>query len=84
MTSKETSSSPPRHPPEIDPLPPMQTGPPRYGDVDQSTWDTGVVVTTILAALVVVAAIVWAASGDEETVTNSPPTNTGQAFQPAK
>jgi hypothetical protein len=52
------------------------------GDVDQSTWNTGVIAAAILAALVVVGFIVWAATDDEDTGTNSPPTTMGRAPRP--
>jgi hypothetical protein len=82
MTCNDPGRPPPQRPPEVDPLAPMTTGSPRYGDVDQSTWNTGVIAATILAALVVIAAIVWAATSDQETATNSPPTTMGQAPPP--
>jgi hypothetical protein len=74
MTYQDPKGEPPQRPPEVDPLQLSQAGSPRYGDVDQSTWNTGVIVATILAALVVIAAIVWAARSNQETATTSPPT----------
>jgi hypothetical protein len=52
--------------------------PPPYGDVDQKTWNSGVVAATILAALVVIGAILWAATSDQETASNRPAQTTGQ------
>jgi hypothetical protein len=49
---------------------------PSRGDVDQRTWNKGVIVATILAALVVVGAIVWAATNTPQTASNSPPSAT--------
>jgi len=54
------------------------SNPPPYGDVDQRTWNSGVIAATILAALVVVGAIVWAATSDQETASNRPAQTTGQ------
>jgi hypothetical protein len=84
MTYGDPNSPAPQRPPEVDPLAPIQTGSPRYGDgdVDQSTWNPGVIAATILAALIVVDAIVWATTDDEETATNSPPTTMGRAPRP--
>jgi hypothetical protein len=83
MSYQDPNSAPPQRPPEVDPLQPSQAGLPRYGDVDQSTWNTGVIVATILAALVVIAAIVWAGRSNQETATTSPPTTgMGQAPRP--
>jgi hypothetical protein len=82
MTCNDPNNPAPQRPPEVDPLAPIQTGSPRYGDVDQGTWNTGFIAAAILAALVVVGAIVWAASDDEETADNSPPTTMGRAPRP--
>jgi hypothetical protein len=82
MTSNDPNSPAAQRPPEVGPLAPIQTGSPRYGDVDQSTWNTGVIAAAILAALVVVGFVVWAATDDEETGTNSPPTTMGRAPRP--
>jgi hypothetical protein len=54
---------------------------PPAGDVDQSTWNKGVIVATILAALVVIGAIVWAATSAPQTASTSPP-STGQSTNP--
>jgi hypothetical protein len=51
---------------------------PAAGDVDQSTWNKGVVLATILAALVVIGAIVWAATSAPHTASNLPPSAIGQ------
>jgi hypothetical protein len=82
MTYQDPNSAPPQRPPEVDPLQPLQAGSPRYGDVDQSTWNTAVIVATVFAALVVIATIVWAVRSNQETATTSPPTTMGQAPQP--
>ena len=84
MTYRDPNSPAPQCPPEVDPLAPIQTGSPRDGDVDRSTWNTGVIAATILAVLVVVGAIVWAATDDEETATNSPPTTMGEGTPTAR
>jgi hypothetical protein len=55
---------------------------PRAGDVDQSTWNKGVIVATILAALVVIGAIVWAAMSTPDTAGNLPPSTAGQSTNP--
>jgi hypothetical protein len=55
---------------------------PPAGDVDQSTWNKGVIVATILAALVVIGAIVWAATSAPYTANNPPPSSTGQSTKP--
>jgi hypothetical protein len=55
---------------------------PPAGDVDQSTWNKGVIVATILAALVVIGAIVWAATSAPHTANNQPPSSTGQSTKP--
>jgi hypothetical protein len=79
MTDQDPFRPRPQRPPDVD-LPPMTPGskPLPYGDVDQRTWNSGVIAATILAALVVVGAIVWAATSDQETASNRPAQTTGQ------
>jgi hypothetical protein len=77
MTYPDPDTPRPQRPPDVDPLPPMTPGS-RYGDVDERTWNTGVILATILAALVVIGAIVWAATSDQETASNRPAQTTGQ------
>jgi hypothetical protein len=72
----------PQRPPDVDPLPPG-SNPPRYGDVDQRTWNSGVIVAAILAVLIVIGTIVWAATSGQQTATNPPATTTGQGGQNA-
>jgi hypothetical protein len=69
----------PQRPTDVD-LPPMTPGadPRPSGDVDQKTWNSGVIAAAILAALVVVGAILWAATSDQETASNRPTQTTGQ------
>jgi hypothetical protein len=78
MSYQDPYNGRPQRPPEVDPLPPMQPEPTRSGDIDQGTWNSGVIAATILAALVVVGAIVWAATSDQETSSNRPTQTTGQ------
>jgi hypothetical protein len=79
MTDQDPYRPSPQRPPDVD-LPPMSPGsnPRPYGDVDQRTWNSGVIAATILAALVVLGAIVWAATSDPETASNRPAQTTGQ------
>ena len=81
MSYKDASSPPPQQPPEVDPLPTTPgSNPPGQGDVDQSTWNTGVIVATILAAFVI-GAIVWLAT-NIHPANNLPPAATGQGNNP--
>jgi hypothetical protein len=50
---------------------------PGRGDVDQSTWNKGVIVAAILAAFVI-GVIVWFATNTPHTANNLPPPTTGQ------
>ena len=57
------------------------SGAPGCGDVDQRTWNKGVIVATILAAFVI-GAFVWFATNSPHTANNLPPSNTGQSTKP--
>jgi hypothetical protein len=79
MSFNDPNNPPPQPPPEVDPLPTMPPGsnPPRYGDVDQSTWNTGVIAATILAAFVI-GVVVWFATNTPHPANNPPPSVSGQ------
>jgi len=57
---------------------PPSGAPGRGGDVDQRTWNKGVIVATLLAAFVVVVGVVWLATNTPHTANNVPPPATGQ------
>ena len=50
---------------------------PPAGDVDQSTWNKGVIVATILAAFVI-GVVVWFATNTPHPANNPPPSASGQ------
>ena len=56
---------------------PPSGAPGRGGDVDQRTWNKGVIVATLLAAFVVVG-VVRLATNTPHTANNVPPPATGQ------
>lgn len=77
MTFQDRDSPPSQGP--TDPRRPSPHESLRHGEVEENSWNWGLVVVSIVAALVVIAALVWAATDDEETDTNSPPSTIGRA-----
>ena len=70
----------PLNPPGLDPLSPgAKSPPPQYkDDLDERTWNYGIIVAAVIFAVALMGAVIWSANSDHETANNPPPTTTGQ------
>jgi hypothetical protein len=69
----------PLNPPRLDPLSPGAKNPPSQykDDLDERTWNYGIIVAAVIFAVALIGAVVWFANGGRETASNSPSTSTG-------
>ena len=69
----------PLNPPGLDPLSPgAKNAPPQYrDDLDERTWNYGIIVAAVIFAVALMGAVIWSANSDHETANNPPPTTTG-------
>ena len=75
----------PLHPPGLNPSRlGAKSPPPQYkDDLDERTWNYGIIVVAAIFAVALMGAVMWFAKGDYETANNPPPTTTGIGGQDA-
>jgi hypothetical protein len=84
LSHNDADNPPPQRPPEADPLPQTTEANqlPEPGDVDQHTWNTGVIVAAIFAAFAM-GVIAWFATNPPRSANNPAPSSTGQSTDPS-
>jgi hypothetical protein len=74
----------PLHPPGLDPPSPVANPPPQYkDDLDERTWQYGIIACAVIFTVALIGAVVWFANSDHQTANNPPPTTMGIGGQAA-